>query len=335
MKTARLVVDPHHPEAEPIARAAAVLRAGGLVAFPTETVYGLGANALSASAVTGIFEAKGRPANNPLIVHVGAREDVAAVVGDWPENARRLAERFWPGALTLVVPRGANVPDEVTAGGPTVAVRIPDHPVALALLRAAGVPVAAPSANRSGYISPTCAEHVLRGLDDRIALILDAGPVPGGLESTVVDVTTVPPRLLRPGLLSAREIEAVVGPMVRASEESPSPDGPLPSPGMLARHYSPRTPLECVTEDGRKRVEQLRDDGLRVGWLTFGPVPALVPPGVVALSMPCDPAGYALRLYAALHDLDEAGVDRIVVALPPATEEWLAIHNRLSRAAAR
>ena len=176
-----------------------MLRRGGLVAFPTETVYGLGANALDAEAVRHIFAAKGRPATNPVIVHVAEIARVREVVADWPPLAERLAGRFWPGPLTLVLPRHPALPALVTAGGPTVAVRVPLHPVALALLRAAVVPVAAPSANRSTRLSPTRAEHVLAGLAGRIDLLLDGGPASGGLESTVLDVTTVPPRLLRRG----------------------------------------------------------------------------------------------------------------------------------------
>src|SRR5262249_34135404 len=184
MGTILCAVDPHSPNAEAITGAARLLRAGGLVAFPTETVYGLGANALDASAVARIFAAKGRPANNPLIVHVAEADEARQVAADWPEAAARLAERFWPGPLTLVLPKRAIVPDAVTANGPTLAVRVPAHPVAQALLRAAGVPVAAPSANRSTELSPTRAEHVLRGLDGRIDVLLDGGPTAGGIEST-------------------------------------------------------------------------------------------------------------------------------------------------------
>src|SRR5438270_2167933 len=183
MPTEVLPVSAEAPAADVIARAARVLRAGGLVAFPTETVYGLGANALDAVAVARIFAAKGRPANNPLIVHVAAIDAARDLTAAWPESAARLAERFWPGPLTLVLPRAGRVPDIVTASGPTVAVRVPAHPVALALLRAAALPIAAPSANRSTSLSPTTAEHVRRGLDGRIDLLLDAGPTAGGLES--------------------------------------------------------------------------------------------------------------------------------------------------------
>jgi L-threonylcarbamoyladenylate synthase len=328
MHTSVVPVDAAAPAAESIARAADVLRAGGLVAFPTETVYGLGALALDAAAVGRIFTAKGRPANNPLIVHVADAAAARRVAADWPDAADRLAARFWPGPLTLVLPRGADVPDAATAGGPTVAVRVPAHPVALALLRAVGEPVAAPSANRSSELSPTRAEHALRGLAGRIDLILDAGPTAGGIESTVLDVTATPPRLLRPGLIGPAELEAVIGPVTRGPRTAAAA---LPSPGMLARHYAPRTPLECVA-NGRDRVAALLNDGDRVGWLTFGPAPVPSPPGLVALTMPTDAAAYAAQLYDALHRLDGAGVDRIVVDMPPDAEAWLAVRDRLRRA---
>ncbi len=331
MHTEVLPTDAEQPDADAIARAAAVLRAGGLVAFPTETVYGLGANALDAAAVSRIFMAKGRPSNNPLIVHVADAADAARVAASWPATAALLADRFWPGPLTLVLPKRPELPDAVTAGSPTVAVRVPAHAVALALIRAAGTPIAAPSANRSGYISPTRAEHVLHGLAGRIEMVLDAGPVPGGIESTVLDLTSDPPRLLRPGLVSPAEIEAIVGPIVRPMRKEAAPENPLPSPGMLSRHYAPRTPLELAQDDGAARVEELRRAGLCVGWLTFGEREIA---GVTVVTLPCDPDGYAARLYAELHALDGAGLDRIIVARPPDTEEWLAVRDRLRRAAA-
>jgi L-threonylcarbamoyladenylate synthase len=332
MPTEVLSINPERPDPAAVARAAAMLRAGKLVAFPTETVYGLGANALDAAAVAGIFAAKGRPSNNPLIVHVADAGDAGQVVASWPERAARLAERFWPGPLTLVLPRRPELPDAVTAGGPTVAVRVPAHPVARAVIRSAGVPVAAPSANRSGYISPTRAEHVLRGLDGRIDLVLDAGSVPGGIESTVLDLTSDPPRLLRPGLVSVAEIESVIGPVVHPPSPAEPTAAALPSPGMLSRHYAPRTPLELASDDGAARVEELRGVGLRVGWLTQA---AREIAGVTTVEMPADPEGYAVQLYAALHTLDGAGVDRIIVARPPESDEWLAVRDRLLRAAAR
>ena len=326
-----LTVDPQHPEPEAIARAAAVLRRGGLVAFPTETVYGLGANALDADAVRRIFVAKGRPPHNPIIVHVADASRVREVAVDWPPVAERLAARFWPGPLTLVLPRAAAVPDIVTAGGPTVAVRVPIHPVALALLRAADMPIAAPSANPSTQLSPTRAGHVLEGLAGRIDLLLDGGPTPGGLESTVLDVTTSPPRLLRPGLVTPAQLEEVVG-TVERPHGLPVEGQPLASPGMLAKHYSPRTPLECVPR-GSARVAELVDAGLRLGWLSLSEG-GESSTRLVKVEMPQAPAEYAAALYARLHELDGMELDRIVVTLPPEGEEWLAVRDRLRRAAA-
>jgi L-threonylcarbamoyladenylate synthase len=330
MKTTVFTVDPRSPSAEALAEAARVLRGGGLVAFPTETVYGLGANALDASAVARIFAAKGRPANNPLIVHIAEASEARKVVADWPQTAARLAERFWPGPLTLVLRKRDEVPDAVTAGGPTVAVRVPAHPVAQAILRAVDVPIAAPSANRSMELSPTRAEHVLRGLDGRIDVLLDGGPTAGGIESTVLDLTANPPRLLRPGLHGVAELESVIGPLTVG--QAFQPDAPLPSPGMMPRHYAPRTPLECLAPDSAERVASLYREGRRVGWVTFA-APRAAPSGVLLRVLPDDPAGYASQLYAVLHELDAADLDRIVVTLPPDTDDWLAVRDRLRRAA--
>ncbi len=329
MHTEVLAVDAQAPQADRIARAAAVLVCGGLVAFPTETVYGLGALALDANAVQRIFTAKGRPANNPVIVHVAEIAEAVAISAEWPDAAERLARRFWPGPLTLIVPRGAAVPDVTTAGGPTVAIRVPAHPVALALLYAVGAPVAAPSANRSSELSPTHADHVLRGLEGRIDVVLDGGPTTGGIESTVVDVTTSPPRLLRPGLIRPAELEAVIGCL--SSEAAANEGKALPSPGMLPRHYAPRTPLEC-SDNGRTRVAELLRAGARVGWLTSNETASA--PGLVVQRMPADAVGYAAHLYAALHALDAVGLERIIVDLPPDAEAWLAVRDRLTRAAA-
>lgn len=333
MQTEVLRVNADAPEAEAIARAAAVLRGGGLVAFPTETVYGLGADVLDAGAVARIFAAKGRPAHNPLIVHVPDAEVAAQVVAEWPEMAARLSDRFWPGPLTLVLPRREAIPDVVTGGGPTVAVRAPAHPVALALLRAAGVPIAAPSANRSGQVSPTRAAHVLRGLNGRIEMLLDGGPTAGGLESTVLDLTASPPRLLRPGLVSPAAIEAVIGPITRPGQIAPAETDLLPSPGLLTRHYAPRAPLECAEGEGWERAQALCESGFRVGWLSFHEPEPPLPSGLTVLVLPSEPSAYAARLYAALHELDDLGVDRIVAALPPDTDDWLAVRDRLRRAA--
>jgi L-threonylcarbamoyladenylate synthase len=324
-----------------IDRAADVLRRGGLVAFPTETVYGLGANALDAAAVARVFAAKGRPANNPIIVHVANAaliDRVADVTGLTPPRSEwlaKLAERFWPGPLTLVLPKHPQVPGNVTAGGPTVAVRVPAHPVARALLQAVQLPIAAPSANRSSELSPTTAEHVRQALDGRIDMILDAGPCPGGIESTVLDITTDPPRLLRPGLVTVEQIESVIGPIARFApageiQETDASRSVLRSPGMLPRHYSPRTPLEVAGDDGRTRVAELASSGQRVGWLTWPEAP---PAGEAAReTLPCEPAAYAAGLYAALHTLDAMHWDRIVVSRPPDDDAWLAIRDRLRRA---
>jgi L-threonylcarbamoyladenylate synthase len=292
--------------------AAGLLRAGKLVAFPTETVYGLGADALNPEAVARVFAAKGRPATNPLIVHLAHVEQVATVARDFPPAGRQLAAAFWPGPLTLVLPKSLRVPAAVTAGGDTVAVRQPGHPVARLLLHAAGLPVAAPSANRTGRLSPTTAEHVEDGLAD---LVLDGGPCPGGLESTVVDVTGGRPRVLRPGLVTAAELEAVVGPVDLGPEA-----GVARSPGLSARHYAPRTALETAdTPDEAAFLAGLYETaGLKVARLEVG----------------ADPAAAAARLYADLHALDAGGYDRIVVALPPDADRWRAVRDRLTRAAA-
>jgi len=309
-------------EPSAIRAAAEVLRAGGLVAFPTETVYGLGANALDAAAVARVFEAKGRPATNPVIVHVARASDVQNVCAEWPATAARLAERFWPGPLTLVVPKSAAVPEIVTAGGNTVAVRCPNHPVARALIEAAGVPVAAPSANRSTELSPTRAEHVVKSLNGRIDFVLDGGPCSGGIESTVVDVTGSVPRVLRPGLISAPEIAQVVGHV----ELGASAEGVARSPGQMARHYSPRTPL-VLSEDPDTEHRRLKEMGLRVISVGFDLI-------YDYRFIPNDPEGYASDLYATLHALDAEGWDRIVIELPPDAPEWAGVRDRLLRAAA-
>ena len=329
METTLLKVDARAPAGSVIAQAAAVLRAGGLVAFPTETVYGLGGNALDAGAVKRIFAAKGRPATNPLIVHVPDLATALPLIRDFPQTARTLTERFWPGSLTLVLPKSDRVPALVAAGGPTVALRVPAHPVALALLHACGVPLAAPSANPSALLSPTTAEHVMRGLKGKIDMVLDAGATPGGLESTVLDVTVTPPRLLRPGLVTPADIEAVVGAIERSAD--PGADAPTRSPGLQQRHYAPCTPMECVA-DGGQRAEALRRQGLRVGRVTWDSGAVKTFADMIIERLPADPDGYAANLYAALHRLDQAGVDRIIVDRPPVGDAWTAVHDRLRRA---
>jgi L-threonylcarbamoyladenylate synthase len=319
-------VDPADPDPALIGRAAQILRGGGLVAFPTETVYGLGANALNESAVRKIFAAKGRPSTNPLIVHVADGEQVGDVAAQWPATAAQLAQAFWPGPLTLVLPKQPRVPDIVTAGGPTVAVRCPNHPVARALLRQAGVPIAAPSANRSTELSPTRAEHVLKSLNGRIDAVLDGGPCPGGIESTVVDVTGEVVQLLRPGLITLPMLEALVGRVAQGR----TGDTVARSPGQMAKHYCPRTPLLLANNaDHADRIAwEFRQHGLRVIILGYDPV-------FEAPVLPNDPIAYAAALYDTLHQLDEQGYDRIVVVLPPDKPEWAAVRDRLMRAATR
>jgi len=314
--TRRIPLDPLTPEV--LALAADALRAGELIAFPTETVYGLGANALDADAVAKIFAAKGRPATNPLIVHVADESQVGGVAASWPDDAKRLAAKFWPGPLTIVVPKGVQVPDAVTAGGLTVAVRCPALPSARAILAAAGVPVAAPSANRSGELSPTTADHVLKSLAGRVHLVFDGGPCVGGVESTVIALTSFQPRLLRPGPVTVAQLEAILGP-IDATPAKLTGDTPMPGPGMLPKHYAPRTPLECAETEAEWLflIDLYETAGLKVGRARFDG----------------DPARVMASLYAELHALDDAGHDRLIALLPPATDETRAIRDRLARAA--
>jgi L-threonylcarbamoyladenylate synthase len=332
--TAIIHVDPGNPNDSRLRAAADMLRDGKLVVFPTETVYGIGANALDAKAVERIYLAKGRPPNNPLIVHLGDRKDLVGVTSGVPASAEILTSKFWPGPLTLVLPKNPRIPAIVTAGGPTIAVRIPAHPIARRLIQLAGVPVAAPSANRSGELSPTRAEHVAAGLGGLVDLIIDAGPTQVGLESTVLDLTTDPPRLLRPGQITPAQIEAEIGPIVRREIQENQPNLPLHSPGLLSRHYAPRTRTECV-ENGRDRINELLNFGYRVGWLAFTPQSRRSSSQLEIRIMPPDSNQYAAALYATLHELDQLGLDRIVVDLPPATDEWLAVRDRLMRASAQ
>jgi L-threonylcarbamoyladenylate synthase len=311
---------PATPEA--IERAAGLLRQGRLVAFPTETVYGLGADATNAMAVAGIFEAKGRPRFNPLIVHV-ADIETAFRLGQFNATARRLARAFWPGPLTLVVPRAAGCPvaDLTTAGLETIAVRVPSHPVAIAVLRATDRPVAAPSANRSGHVSATTAGHVDADLAGRVDLILDAGPCEHGVESTVVDVSSSAPRLLRPGAVTLEQIAGITG--VRPVLVAADVDRPL-SPGQLASHYAPASPVRPNARRP-KAGEAL---------LAFGPD---VPPHdgpVVNLSATGDLREAAANLFAALRELDATGAVAIAVMPIPNVGLGVAINDRLGRAAA-
>jgi len=294
-----------------ISDAAAILRAGGLVAFPTETVYGLGANALDAAAVAKIFELKGRPQSSPLIVHVASVQMARDLVTEWPPLAAQLAARWWPGPLTLVLPKSPAIPDIVTAGLPTVGLRMPDHRLALELIREAGVPIAAPSANRFTGLSPTTAAHVRAAFGDALP-VLDGGPTRVGIESTVVAVQGEKLTLLRPGTISLGEIE-------NAAE---SPGAPHPSPGMHPRHYSPRTKLVLV--------DSPRNLPGREGAYLWHKQPGLAARSV---RLPADPERYAARLYAALHELDGEGWPWIAVEAVAATPDWAGIRDRLLRAA--
>jgi L-threonylcarbamoyladenylate synthase len=299
---------------EELLHAAELIRAGRLVAFPTETVYGLGANALDPQAVERIFAAKGRPATSPLIVHVNSEEMARSVVREWPPHASELARLFWPGPLTLVLPKAASVPDRVTAGLGTVAIRMPRHPVALELISLAGVPLAAPSANRFTGLSPTTADHVRDALGDAVDLVIDGGPSEVGIESTVLSLAG-DPVLLRPGMVSRDQIEAVVGPLGAAG----TPVSAHPSPGMHARHYSPSTRLAITTEPPPGRC-------VYVWWHEERPARGSV-------RLPADPEGYAHSLYATLHALDGEGWETIAVEPVPESPEWAGIRDRLRRAA--
>ena len=320
------------PGPEDIAAAVARLRAGGLVAFPTETVYGLGADALNERAVRLVFETKGRPATNPLIVHVASPAMARTVVSHWPPEAEALARAFWPGPLSLVLPKAPHVPGVVTAGGPNVAVRCPDHPTALALIEAFDGPLVGPSANPSGRVSPTTAEHVRASFDERQVMVLDGGPCRAGIESTVVKLGEGA-RILRPGLTSAGDIARVLGrPVQQTSEHAPEQ---LESPGLLASHYAPATPLTlCGVHELPAHLRTAR----RV--VVISHVPLAVPASHVLRSMPADAAAYARELYAALREADAQGADRIVVVEPdpnadgPEGGTWFAVLDRLRRAAA-
>lgn len=301
---------------ELIERAAEAICTGRLAAFPTETVYGLGANALDAAAVARIYKAKGRPPTSPIIVHVDSLGMARSLASDWPDAAEKLARCFWPGPLTLVVRKNARVPDIVTAGLDTVALRMPAHPIALALIRAARVPIAAPSANRFSELSPTRAQHVAADLAD---VIIDGGATDIGIESTVLSVACDPPVLLRPGMVTREDIERLIGP-VELAAVTPTREAAHPSPGMHARHYSPRTPLLLVRDGAVPREGR----GAYVGFA----------PGAT-VRMPGNAAAYATALYHTLHELDAAAYDWIAVEEPPATPEWAAIRDRLERAATR
>jgi L-threonylcarbamoyladenylate synthase len=324
--TPTFVVSADAPDPDAIDAAALILRHGGLVAFATETVYGLGADATSTAAVRRIFAAKGRPSNNPLIVHVDSLESARPVAAVWPELAESLAQTFWPGPLTLVLPRHRIIPDIVTAGGPTVAIRVPRPVVARELIARAGRPIAAPSANRSYRLSPTSARHVLKDLDGRIDLILDSGPTTLGLESTVLDITADPPVILRPGSITQTDLAPILGfePAIRSQSGRVNR-----SPGLSEIHYAPTTPTYVAT------LEQLDTypEPERAGLLLLGnrtPRAAFGFGHRIELETP-DFASPAF--YDALHRLDELSLAAILIVAPPDEPAWSALRDRLFRAA--
>ncbi len=287
-------------------RAAEILRNGGLVAFPTETVYGLGANALDPAAVARIYEVKQRPFASPVIVHVVDETMARTVTAEWPERAQVLAKKFWPGPLTLVLKKAEAIPNLVTAGLPSIGIRVPAHPLALALIRRAGIPIAAPSANRFSEISPTTAEHVRQSLGDRVDMILDGGQTQVGIESTVASLVRVPPAVIRPGMISLNELEATTGISWDREKDVPHISE---SPGLHARHYAPRTPFYVLGPDATPPAGRGR-----------------------MLEMPADLETYAHRLYSELHQADGEGWDWIAVTQPPDTPAWSGILDRLQRA---
>ena len=303
-----------------IRRAAGILRAGGLVAFPTETVYGLGADASSAKAIERLYAVKGRPGNHPVIVHFDSLERALAYAREVPPAARILAERFWPGPLTLILKRSEKAKDFVTGGQPSVGIRVPSHPVAQELLKAFGGGIAAPSANRFGRISPTTAAHVREDLGSDVDLVLEGGPSEVGIESTIVDLSGGAAVLLRPGRISKAELEKYVE-LKEKTEASPRHSGGL------ERHYSPRTPARMVpTHALDKEIARLKD---KVGVLAFSRPDERVD---YWLRMPREPQGYAQKLYAALRELDSSGCELILVEAPPEAAEWAAVRDRLVRA---
>ena len=314
-----------------------ILRSGGLVAFPTETVYGLGADATNVQAIAKIFAAKGRPNTNPLIVHIADAATAQRYCTTWPDAAMKLAETFWPGPLTLVLPKSSDIVAAVTAGRATVGLRVPDHPLALELLRAFDGPIAAPSANKSNRISPTTAQHVLDELGEAVDLILDGGPCRVGIESTVLDLSGKVPTILRLGGVSRQQIEAVIGPVQLIGQVTA--DESAMSPGQLPVHYAPRTPAfrfevawasrPCVVPQastGETPIPPPNCGIIRIGSTDtierYGPI----------IALPGEPEFYARHLYEVLRELDAMGLATIYIEMPPDRPEWAAVRDRILRA---
>ena len=318
-----------------VQHAAALLRAGEVVALPTETVYGLAANALDANAVAKIYAIKGRPAHNPIIVHVAGVEMAMRCVSHWPTDARKLVKSFWPGPLTMVLPRAKIIPNVVTADGDTVGVRWPSHPFIQAVIRDCGFPLAAPSANPSNEISPTNAAHVAKKLAGKIALVVDGGQSQVGIESTVIDLTANPPRVLRPGMIHEASLLAVLGDL-KSQIQHPN-SATLRSPGLLAKHYSPKARLVVLSwHDATDLREQLKTQNPKPETchiIAHTRIPAEGSFASVSV-IPHDAEAFARALYAELHRCDEAGAELIVIEALPDAPEWRAIADRLRRAAA-
>ena len=318
-----------------VKRAAELLRAGGVVALPTETVYGLAANALEEKAVARIFQIKGRPANNPIIVHVASIAMAKRCVSHWPTDADSLAKAFWPGPLTLVLPRAEQIPDMVTAGGPTVGVRWPCHPFIQAVIRQCDFPLAAPSANLSSRVSPTTAEHVRKQLGGKIPLIVDGGQSQVGIESAVLDLSVSPPQVLRPGMIHVESLAAVCGKVQSSKHEVQGSE--LRSPGLLERHYSPRAKLVVLSWRDETDLKRQLVTGHRAPAachvIAHTRIPSAENFARVSV-IPHDAEAFARAIYAELHRCDEAGAELIVVEAPPELPEWSGIADRLQRAAA-
>jgi len=311
-------------------RGARAVREGKLVAFPTETVYGLGADATDSEAVRAIFRAKDRPDGHPLIVHVDTEERAASLVREWPASAASLAREFWPGPLTVITEKSAEISEVVTGGLPTVGLRMPDHPVAQRLIELADRPVAAPSANLHGRLSPTRAEHVVAGLGDAVDVVLDGGPTEVGIESTVLSLAEDPPAILRPGMIDREAIEAIIGD-VRV-EGGAQDEGVRPSPGMSSSHYAPRAPLRLASPEVLR--DRLTEASGRVGVVWCGEArDGVFGPPDLRTVLPDRPSAYATELYEVLHRLDRSGCHEIWVEEPPQNEAWRAVRDRLRRAA--
>jgi L-threonylcarbamoyladenylate synthase len=328
-----LHIDPKTPDPAAIAEAASVLTRGGLVAFPTETVYGLGARGLHADEVARIFAAKGRPAGHPVILHVDGEGMARTLAREWSPVASRMARALWPGPLTLVVPRSAEVPPEVSGGLDTVGLRAPNHPVALALIRAVGEPLAAPSANAHTHVSPTTAAHVVRSLGDRVDLVLDGGPCAHGIESTVVAVTE-PARVLRPGAVSLERLRAIAPEIVYEAARLEG-DEARASPGMASKHYAPRVKVILTARGGPSVAAAIGQASSShvAAIVTTDEARAAASACAPVIVLPDAPEAYAHALFAALHEVEAAQVDAVVIEGVPPEPAWWAVADRLSRAA--